>query len=54
MITLCVLTIMSLITAVILAAVAIAYGAGFIVMFGDLIVFGLIMWGSIKLLWRKR
>lgn len=54
MITLSVLTILSLIAAVILAVVAIVYGAGFIVLFGDLIVFGLIMWGFIKLFWRKR
>ena len=54
MVTFTVLTILSLIAAVILAAVAIVYGAGFVVLFGDLIVFGLIMWGFIKLIWRKR
>lgn len=54
MITLSILTIILLTIAVITAVITLMCGAGFIVAFGDLIVFGLIIGLLIKLFKRKK
>lgn len=43
-----------LIVAIVGAIIALACGAAFIVVFGDLIVFGMIVWLLIKLFKRKK
>lgn len=54
MITFTVLTVILLMIAAIIAAIALACGAGLFVVFGDLIVFGLIIWVFVKLFRRKK
>jgi hypothetical protein len=54
MITLTILLTILLIVATIVAAIALACGAGFVVLFGDLIVCGLIIWLFVKLFKRRK
>ena len=54
MITLCALLIGLIAMAIVSALVLLVGGAGFLVVFGDLIVCGLILWGIIKLFTRKK
>ena len=54
MITFSVLLIALLVVLTVAALVVLASGAGLILVFGDLIVCGLILWGIIKLFKRKK
>ena len=54
MITLTILLTILLSVAIVVASIALACGAGFIAAFGDLIVFGLILWLLVKLFRRKK
>lgn len=54
MILLSILTVILSIVAIVALSVAIAFGAGFIAVFGDLIVFALIVWVLVKLFKRGK
>ena len=54
MITFSILTTILLAVAIVAAIVALAFGGGFVVVFGDLIVCGFIIWALVKLFRRKK
>lgn len=54
MITFTILLVTLLAVAIVVASIALACGAGFVVAFGDLIVCGLVIWLLVKLFRRKK